>query len=98
MRFPLGYSYSHPVPEHTQQNNKVQMQKVSRATEKQFHRKLDTNFCKQKIHLKHFPQYLKNQTNIFLHHQSSSVYSPVNTHYKKNICQWQVARKTQEFN
>jgi len=29
---------------------------------------------------------------------SSSVYSPVNTHYKKNICQWQVARKTQEFN
>ena len=30
--------------------------------------------------------------------QSSSVYSPVNTHYKKNICQWQVARKTQEFN
>ena len=29
---------------------------------------------------------------------SSSIYSPVNTHYKKNICQWQVARKTQEFN
>jgi len=47
MRFPLGYSYSHPVPEHTQQNNKVQMQTVSRATEKQFHRKLDTNFCKK---------------------------------------------------
>jgi len=35
---------------------------------------------------------------IYLTSLSSSVYSPVNTHYKKNICQWQVARKTQEFN
>jgi len=42
--FPLGYSHSHPIPKHTQQNNNEQMQTVdSRAAEKQFLRKLDIN-------------------------------------------------------
>ena len=38
----VGYSHSHPIPKHAQQNNKMKIQSVnSRATGKQFHGKLN---------------------------------------------------------
>ena len=59
MGFPLGYSHSHPIPKHTQQNNNEQMQTVdSRAAEKQFLRKLDINRnSKNTIHITYYYYY-----------------------------------------